>query len=38
MLTLVPVEDDRAGVVSRMLQLYAYDLSDVVLIERKECE
>ena len=29
MLTLVPAEDDRAGVVSRMLQLYAYDLSDV---------
>jgi hypothetical protein len=29
MLALVPAENDRADVVSRMLQLYAYDLSDV---------
>ena len=28
-LTLLPAENDRADVVFRMLQLYAYDLSDV---------
>jgi predicted acetyltransferase len=33
MLTLVPAGDDRAAVVSRLLQLYAYDLSDLLELD-----